>query len=77
MRSCGLAAQTLMLAAKAKGYDSCPMIGFDPVQVGELICLPEDHVIGMMVAIGKKTKDAQPRGGQRPVDEVLVVDRFG
>jgi nitroreductase len=77
MRSCGLAAQTLMLAAKAKGYDSCPMIGFDPVAVGELIRLPEDHVVGMMVAIGKKKKDAQPRGGQRPVDEVLVVDRFG
>lgn len=25
MRSCGIAAQTLMLAAKAMGYDSCPM----------------------------------------------------
>ena len=25
MRSCGIAAQTLMLTAKAMGYDSCPM----------------------------------------------------
>jgi nitroreductase len=25
MRSCGMAGQTLMLAAKAMGYDSCPM----------------------------------------------------
>lgn len=27
MRSCGFSAQNLMLAAKAMGYDSCPMIG--------------------------------------------------
>lgn len=77
MRSCGIAAQTLMLAAKAKGYDSCPMIGFDAEAVAELIALPEDHVIGMMVAIGKGTLAARPRGGQRRVDEVLVVDGFG
>ena len=32
MRSVGIAAQTLMLAAKAMGYDSCPMIGFDPTR---------------------------------------------
>jgi hypothetical protein len=28
-RSIGMAMQTIMLAAKAMGYDSCPMIGFD------------------------------------------------
>ena len=39
MRSVGIAAQTLMLAAKDMGYDSCPMIGFDPVKVSEIINL--------------------------------------
>ena len=29
MRSCGIVAQTIMLAAKSPGYDSCPMDGFD------------------------------------------------
>ena len=29
MRSCGIAGQTIMLAAKAMGYDTCPMIGFE------------------------------------------------
>ena len=43
IRSCGMAAQTIMLAAKAMGYDSNPMIGFDPEKVAELINLPEDH----------------------------------
>jgi nitroreductase len=45
MRSCGIAAQTLMLTAKSMGYDSCPMDGFDFEAVGELINLPDDHAI--------------------------------
>jgi len=76
MRSCGLAAQTLMLAAKALGYDSCPMIGFDPVEVARLIRLPDDHVIGLMVAVGKRTADPWPKPGQLPLSDVVVHDRF-
>ena len=58
MRSCGIAGQTLMLTAKAMGYDSCPMIGFDPEQVAQIIQLPEDHVLGFMITVGKAI---QPR----------------
>ena len=76
MRSCGIAAQTLMLAAKAMGYDSSPMIGFDPEAVARLIHLPADHVIAMMLAIGKGTKPAWPRGGQLGMEEVVAWDRF-
>ena len=42
MRSCGIAAQTIMLAAKSMGYDSNPMIGFDPDKVAEIIKLPQE-----------------------------------
>ncbi len=77
MRSMGIAAQTIMLAAKAMGYDSCPMIGFDQDKVAELINLPEDHVIGMMIAVGKGTQPARPKAGQLPMEEVLIHDRFG
>ena len=76
MRSCGILAQTLMLLAKSMGYDSCPMVGFDFEAVGKLINLPEDHVIAMMLAIGKATAPAKPRGGQLPVEEILVIDKF-
>jgi nitroreductase len=76
MRSCGIAGQTIMLAAKAMGYDSCPMIGFDPVKVAEIINLPSDHVIGYMLAVGKAVKPAWPKGGQLDLAEVLVQDRF-
>ncbi len=76
MRSCGIAAQTLMLAAKAMGYDSCPMVGFDFDAVGKLINLPEDHVIAMFVAVGKAIAPARERGGQLALEEVVVNNRF-
>jgi nitroreductase len=76
LRSCGIAAQTIMLAAKALGYDSCPMTGFDFAAVGRLINLPADHVVCMAVAVGKALQPARPRGGQLPLDEILFLDRF-
>jgi len=76
MRSCGIAAQTIMLAAKSMGYDSNPMIGFDPQKVAEIINLPKDHVISMLMVIGKQTKPAMPRGGQLPLDNVTFTDKF-
>ncbi len=75
-RSCGIAAQTLMLAAKAMGYDSCPMDGFDFDAVGKLINLPEDHIISMFVVIGKGTKEAWPNPGKLPLSEVVVENKF-
>ena len=76
MRSCGIAAQTLMLSARATGYDSCPMDGFDYDTVGKLINLPDDHVIAMFVAIGKATEPARPRGGQLDMTEIVINDKF-
>jgi nitroreductase len=76
MRSCGIAAQTLMLAAKEMGYDTCPMDGFDFDAVSKLIDLPEDHVIAMFVAVGKAASPANPRGGQLPKDEVVICNSF-
>lgn len=76
MRSCGIAAQTLMLAAQGMGYDSCPMDGFDFDAVGRLIHLPDDHVVALFVAIGKGIRDPWPRAGQLPMREVVIDDRF-
>lgn len=76
MRSCGIAASTLMIAAKGMGYDSCPMDGFDFDKVGELINLPKDHVISMFVTVGKAVQEARPKGGQLDQSEVIITDRF-
>ena len=76
MRSCGLLAQTLMLAARGKGLDSCPMDGFDFDAVGKLINLPDNHVIALMVAVGKRAAEPKPRVGKLPFEEVVIRDRF-
>ena len=76
MRSCGMAAQTIMLAAKSMGYDTCPMKGFDYEKVGKLINLPDDHVIVMMVVVGKAAKPPSVRGGQLELSEIVFEDHF-
>ena len=65
-----------MLSAKSVGYDSCPMIGFDPEKIAELVNLPKDHIIGMMLVIGKAKSPANPRGGQLSLDKVVINDKF-
>jgi nitroreductase len=76
LRSSGIAAQTLMLASKAMGYDSCPMDGFDFSAVAKLINIPDDHIIAMFIAIGKATAAAAPRAGQLALDEIIIENTF-
>ena len=58
------------------GYDSNPMIGFDPEKVAEIINLPDDHVISLMMVIGKQIQPAMPRGGQLSLSDVVFTDSF-
>ncbi len=76
MRSCGMAAMNLMLTAKSMGYDTCPMDGFDFDKVSELLNLPKDHTPTMFVVVGKGIKEAMPRGGQLPLDQVVIHNQF-
>lgn len=75
-RSIGIAMQTMMLAALAMGYQTCPMIGFDIDRVADLIKLPNDHVMGPMLAVGKGTKDPWPKPGQLPLNELVFDNHF-
>ena len=75
-RSIGMAMQTLMLAAQDLGYQFCPMIGFDIEKVAELIDLPEDYVMGPMVAIGKGIKEPWPKPGQLSLDDLVFTNSF-
>ena len=76
MRSCGFAAQTIMLTARQMGLDSCPMVGFEYDELADIIQLPKDHIIVMMVVVGKRLKDAAERGGQLSLDEVFFENHF-
>ncbi|MCL4143383.1 UNVERIFIED_CONTAM: hypothetical protein GTU68_041093 [Idotea baltica] len=76
IRSTSIAAMTIMLMAKEMGYDSCPMDGFDFDTVAKIINLPHDHIITMMVAVGKEIEPARPRAGQLALEDVLMNDAF-
>jgi len=76
LRSTGIAAMNIMLMAKGMGYDSCPMVGFDFDKVAKIINLPHDHIITMMITVGKAKEEAKPRGGQLPLNEVFLTDSF-
>ena len=76
-RSAGLAAMNLMLTATSLGFDSCPLIGFDPVQVSQVIGLDDDHPPLMLVAVGKGAKPAWGRLGLLSLEEQVSVDTFG
>jgi len=48
----------------------------DSQKVSEIINLPEDHVISMLMVIGKQTKPAMQRGGQLSLDKIVFTDKF-
>ena len=51
-KSCGLVAQTFMLAMAEQGYDTCPLEGFDSLRVKKLLKLPCGAEINMVVTCG-------------------------
>ena len=76
IRSCGMAAQTIMLAARHMELDSCPMVGFEYDELAKVINLPDNHLIVMMVVVGKRAEDAAQRGGQLPLNKVAFENSF-
>jgi nitroreductase len=76
MCSCGIAAQTLMLTAKAMNYNSWRLEGFDAEGVGKLINLPKDYVVAMLLVVGKNIKQLCHNAGQFNFHDVVVLDQF-
>lgn len=55
-KTCALAAENLMLALTAHGFDSCPMEGFDAVRVKRLLRLKRDEFTVMVIAAGEQAE---------------------
>lgn len=51
-KTCGLAAQTFMLAMADEGYDTCPLEGFDSRLVIKALSLPKGAEINMVITCG-------------------------
>jgi nitroreductase len=70
-KTCGLAAQTFMLAMAGEGYDTCPMEGFDSRRVKRILNLPFRAEINMVISCG--IRDERGVWGDRlriPFEEV-------
>lgn len=76
IRGASMAAMSLMFAARDRGLDTGPMIGFDPAQVSQVLGLPENVIPAMMIVMGKGEPAPMPRGYRRPLDEVVRLERY-
>jgi nitroreductase len=74
--ACGIAAQTLMLTARAMNYDAWRLEGFDAEGVGKLINLPQDYVVAMLLVVGKNIKQLSQNPAQFNLQDVVVLDQF-
>lgn len=72
-RNAIFAAQTLMLAAAAKGIDSCPMEGISAPKIANILGLPRGCVIPVVIALGYRAEDARIEDRwRRPVADIVV-----
>ncbi|MDO5105178.1 nitroreductase family protein [Capnocytophaga sp.] len=55
-QSCGMVAQTFMLAMAEQGYDTCPLGGFDSRRLKKILRLPSGAEINMVVSCGIRDK---------------------
>ncbi len=56
-KSTSLAAENLMLALRAHGFDSCPMEGFDEKRLRRIVKLPSDALVLMVVGAGRRAEN--------------------
>ena len=65
MFNAGIAAQTFCLAAHEKGLGTCIMGIFDDAKIAELLQLPENQLVGAVIAAGypAETPEAPARKG--------------
>ncbi|WP_248924759.1 nitroreductase family protein [Paenibacillus hamazuiensis] len=75
IRNASLAAMQLMLAAKAKGLDSGPMVGFDADAFVKAFNVPPRYIPVLLVAIGKAVKPARPTT-RFPAEQTVVWNGF-
>jgi nitroreductase len=72
VKSTALACENLMLAFRARGWDTCPMEGMDSARVRRLLGLPRGATVVMVVAAGRRS----PKGVYGPrvrFDRALFV----
>lgn len=81
----GAAAENLALQAWSMGLYAHGMSGFDDEAAGRVIKLPADHVVNMMIAVGKPGEKAalpadlqarEERSDRKPLSEIIREGSF-
>lgn len=73
IRNASLSAMQFMLIAKERGWDTCPMISFDPEVIRQTLQIPEQYVPVMLITLGKEdTSKQRPRGYRKPNGEFVT-----
>lgn len=73
-KSCALAAQSFMLGMAERGYDTCPMEGFDCRRVKQLLHLPYGAEVNMIISCGiREQKGVWGERMRVPFEEVYKV----
>lgn len=73
---CSLASMQFMLAAKAKGYDTVPMMGYNTGEFIEAFNVPEHFISLLMIPIGKAVKPGHPTA-RLSTDETIFWNTVG
>ncbi|AXB34550.1 nitroreductase family protein [Vibrio campbellii] len=71
-KSVSLAAMTFMYAMREKGYDTCPMEGFDSKRVKQLLGLRDSDQITMVVSCGVRTDEGVYGERHRVANESVI-----
>jgi putative NAD(P)H nitroreductase len=74
IRSASLASMTLMLVAQSLGLATCPIIGFDPDRVAQIVGLDQAHVPVMLITIGKSKGTPLRSATRHPVERVVRLE---
>ncbi|QRG68068.1 nitroreductase family protein [Brevibacillus choshinensis] len=75
IRNSSYAAMQLMLAAKSKGYDTCPMGGYDKAKLIEALNIPPRYIPSLMLTLGKASVQAHPTE-RLSLDELVIENSF-
>ena len=66
----GLVSMQLMLSAKARGYDTVPMAGYDEQALRSAFQISDRYAVVMLIAVGKAAQQAH-KTVRLPVEEVI------
>lgn len=73
---CGMAAQNILLAAQALGLGACVVRSFSSAGVREIISLPNDVELELLVTLGYPGEMPEPPV-RKPLTEIAFRDRYG